>query len=130
MHDVVAHSVTAMLALAGGAGVAWEKHPERERDALENLNEVGVTALHEMQRIFRILRPEDVELDAALEISGHNVDSLDELARMFRQRAYRWPCRAAAPPPSNEGGVGLTGIEATGIITWDTGNRADHLRPR
>ena len=84
MHDVVAHSVTVMLALAGGARVAWEKHLERARDALENLNEVGVTALHEMQRIFFILRTEDAELDAALKTSGHNVESLDELARTFR----------------------------------------------
>lgn len=34
MHDVVAHSLTVMIALAGGARAGWEKHPERSRAAL------------------------------------------------------------------------------------------------
>lgn len=102
MHDVVAHSVTVMLALAGGARVAWEKHPERARDALENLNEVGVMALHEMQRILRILRTKDVELDAALETSGHNVESLDELARTFRAAGLPVTLSRSGPVEMND----------------------------
>lgn len=84
MHDVVAHSVTVMVALAGGAAAGWEKHPERARTALAQLGEVGAGALEEMQRILRLLRDGDPELDGALETSGHNAPSLEELIEVFQ----------------------------------------------
>lgn len=85
MHDVVAHSVTVMVALAGGASVGWEKHPERARDALDQLSTVGAHTLEEMQRILRVLRENDRDLDRDLEASGHNVPPLDELVEVFRK---------------------------------------------
>ncbi|GAB3617433.1 sensor histidine kinase [Okibacterium endophyticum] len=84
MHDVVAHSVTVMIALAGGATAGWEKHPERARDALAQLGSVGAHALEEMQRILRVLRENDGDLDRNLESSGYNVQSLEELVEVFR----------------------------------------------
>lgn len=84
MHDVVAHSVTVMVALAGGAAVGWEKHPERARNALDQLGTVGARTLDEMQRILRVLREQDGDLDRSLESSGHNVPSLQELVDVFR----------------------------------------------
>lgn len=84
MHDVVAHSVTVMVALAGGAAVAWERHPERARNALDQLGTVGAHTLEEMQRILRLLREHDGDLDRNLESSGHNLPSLEELAEVFR----------------------------------------------
>lgn len=84
MHDVVAHSVTVMVALAGGAAAGWEKHPERARQALDELSGVGAQALYEMQRILRVLREENVRLDRDLEASGLNLPSLDELVELFR----------------------------------------------
>ncbi len=84
MHDVVAHSITVMIALAGGARTAWDKHPERAREALDHLGDVGATALGEMQRILRVLRANDSDLDEALHESGHNVPSLEELVEVFR----------------------------------------------
>lgn len=84
MHDVVAHSVTVMVALAGGAVAGWEKHPQRARLALEQLGNVGAHALEEMQRILRVLREHDPDLKRSLEASGHNVPALDELVELFR----------------------------------------------
>lgn len=84
MHDVVAHSVTVMVALAGGASAGWEKHPERARQALDQLGTVGAQTLQEMQRILRVLRTSDTELDHKLERSGHNVPDLRELTDGFR----------------------------------------------
>lgn len=84
MHDVVAHSVTVMIALAGGAAAGWEKHPERTRHALDQLSSVGSHTLEEMQRILRVLRENDAELDRDLESSGHNLPSLEELVDVFR----------------------------------------------
>lgn len=84
MHDVVAHSVTVMIALAGGARAGWDKHPERARNALEQLGIVGAQALEEMQRILRLLRDHDRTLDTDLESSGYNLPPMDELVGMFR----------------------------------------------
>lgn len=82
MHDVVAHSVTVMIALAGGARAGWEKHPERARDALEQLGGVGARALQEMQRILHILR--DREPDEALTVSGYDIPPLEGMVEVFR----------------------------------------------
>lgn len=84
MHDVVAHSVTVMVALAGGAAAGWEKHPERARNALEQLGDVGAHTLEEMQRILRVLRENDADLDRNLEASGHNLPSLEGLIDVFK----------------------------------------------
>ena len=84
MHDIVAHSLTVMIALAGGARTGWDKHPERAREALDRLGDVGATALGEMQRILRVLRTNDNELHEGLHDSGHNVPSLEELVGVFR----------------------------------------------
>ncbi|WP_120006316.1 sensor histidine kinase [Nesterenkonia muleiensis] len=84
MHDVLAHSVTVIIALAGGAHAGWEKHPERARNALEQLGTVGAQTLEEVQRILRVLREGDGTLDAELERSGYNLPSLQELVDVFR----------------------------------------------
>lgn len=85
MHDVVAHSVTVMVALAGGAAAGWEKHPERARAALDQLGEVGAGALEEMQRILHVLRDSDPDLVETLETAGHTAPTLDELVEVFRR---------------------------------------------
>lgn len=83
MHDVVAHSATVMIALAGGARAGWEKHPERARAALEQLGTVGAQALEDMQRTLRVLRDGDATLDTGLAHSGHNIPPFGELTRVF-----------------------------------------------
>ncbi|MBK0417811.1 hypothetical protein JD276_02015 [Leucobacter sp. CSA1] len=84
MHDVVAHSVTVMIALAGGARAGWEKHPERARRALEQLGAVGAEALGEMQRILRVLRTDGEGPDRGITASGHDLPPLEELVEVFR----------------------------------------------
>lgn len=84
MHDVVAHSVTVMIALAGGARAGWDKHPQRARNALDQLGTVGANTLEEMQRILQLLRNSDNTLDTSLEFSGHNQPAFEELIDVFR----------------------------------------------
>ncbi|MEV4667513.1 sensor histidine kinase [Microbacterium sp. LWO12-1.2] len=84
MHDVVAHSISIMIALADGASTGWEKHPERSATALRNLGGVGRTALIDMRRILHLLRDNDADLAEALHRSGHNLPTLDELVDVFR----------------------------------------------
>ena len=104
MHDVVAHSVTVMLALAGGARVAWEKHPERARDALENLNEVGVMALHEIR-------------EAAQLINDNAKRSLNELRLVLG--TLRDSGSAPAPPQP--------GIEQVPILVAEARQAGQHI---
>jgi signal transduction histidine kinase len=84
MHDVVAHSISIMIALADGASTGWEKYPERSAVALRRLGGVGRTALTDMRRILHLLRDNDADLADALHHSGHNLPALDELADVFR----------------------------------------------
>lgn len=84
MHDVVAHSLTVIVALADGATSASRKHPERSWAAVEQIAGVGRDALDDMHRTLAMLRSADADLDASLHRSGDNLPSLDELAESFR----------------------------------------------
>ena len=55
MHDVVAHSLSVMIALADGAGAALTKAPERSRLALDELSATGRSALADMRRVLGVL---------------------------------------------------------------------------
>jgi signal transduction histidine kinase len=55
MHDVVAHSVSVMVALGGGASMALDWAPERSRAALDELVATGRSALADMRRVLGVL---------------------------------------------------------------------------
>jgi signal transduction histidine kinase len=54
----VAHHVSVMTVQAGAARRILDKDPERTREALSTIEEVGRTALSEMRRIVGVLRTE------------------------------------------------------------------------
>ncbi|CAM3303490.1 sensor histidine kinase [Occultella aeris] len=58
MHDVVAHSVSVMVALSDGAGAALDRAPDSSREALRELSNTGRTALSDMQRVLGALDPD------------------------------------------------------------------------
>ena len=58
MHDVVAHSVSVMVALSDGAGAALDRAPERSREALRELSATGRAALADMQGVLGALDPD------------------------------------------------------------------------
>ncbi|NKX55611.1 sensor histidine kinase [Arthrobacter sp. E918] len=59
MHDVVAHSLSVMIALSDGAAVVVRKDPERAGQVLEKLSATGRTALADMRRVLGVLRGDD-----------------------------------------------------------------------
>ena len=63
MHDVVAHSLSVMIALADGAGVALERAPDKARLALAELSDTGRTALADMRRVLGVLERDDAPLE-------------------------------------------------------------------
>jgi signal transduction histidine kinase len=77
MHDVVAHNLSVMIALADGAGFMSTREPARSADAMEQVSRTGRDALDEMRRLLGVLRDDETtalapqpglaDLDALLE---------------------------------------------------------------
>ncbi|MEJ6490011.1 histidine kinase [Leucobacter sp. USCH14] len=63
MHDIVAHSVSVMIALSEGAARASERAPEAAADAMRRSAETGRTALAEMRRLLGALHSSGDEAD-------------------------------------------------------------------
>ncbi|MUK00883.1 sensor histidine kinase [Vibrio cholerae] len=58
MHDVVAHSLTVMVALSDGAAVVMKRDPDRAVAVLGELSGTGRTAIADMRRVLGVLRAE------------------------------------------------------------------------
>jgi signal transduction histidine kinase len=56
MHDVVAHSLSVMIALSDGAAVVMKRDQEQAREVLTELSATGRTALADMRRVLGVLR--------------------------------------------------------------------------
>ncbi|POH59513.1 two-component sensor histidine kinase [Arthrobacter glacialis] len=56
MHDVVAHSLTVMVALSDGAAVVARHDPSKAGEVLSQLSQTGRTALNDMRRVLGVLR--------------------------------------------------------------------------
>ncbi|NUP75109.1 MAG: sensor histidine kinase [Sinomonas sp.] len=56
MHDVVAHSLTVMVALSDGAARTLDRDPEAARAVLGELSGTGRAALTDMRRVLGVLR--------------------------------------------------------------------------
>ncbi|MEU6865484.1 sensor histidine kinase [Streptomyces sp. NPDC046876] len=56
LHDIVAHHITTMQLMAGGARANLTHSPEAAREALVTLEDSGRMALHEMRRLLDVLR--------------------------------------------------------------------------
>jgi signal transduction histidine kinase len=76
MHDIVAHNLTVMIALADGATYAMDSSPERAVQATERVSATGRQALLEMRRLLGVLREGPSEHPLAPQPS---LDRLDEL---------------------------------------------------
>jgi len=59
MHDIVAHNLTVMVALADGAGYMSEQDPKRAAEAMEQVSGTGRNALGEMRRLLGVLREDE-----------------------------------------------------------------------
>jgi signal transduction histidine kinase len=65
LHDVIAHSVSVMTVQAGAVRRLLQPEQERERQALETVEETGRQALAEMRRLVGLLREQHEIVDLA-----------------------------------------------------------------
>ena len=80
MHDIVAHNLSVMIALADGATYSMGSSPDRAIQATQRVSETGRQALLEMRRLLGVLREESSSQPLEPQPS---LDRLDELlARM------------------------------------------------
>jgi signal transduction histidine kinase len=80
LHDVVAHSLTVMVALADGARLAAAQEPERADSAMRDVSQTGRDALREMRRLLGVLR----EQPAAPLAPQPGLGQLDALVEQVR----------------------------------------------
>jgi signal transduction histidine kinase len=81
LHDVVAHSVGAIVAQAQGARRMLDRDHDRTREALETIERTGRTALDEMRRSLGVLRRQGSAAPLAPQPGMDGLDTLIEQAR-------------------------------------------------
>ncbi len=79
MHDVVAHSISVMIALSDGASAALRRSPDLSRTALDELSATGRSALAEMRRVLGVLDDDGAPL--APQPGSHDLAALVERFR-------------------------------------------------
>jgi signal transduction histidine kinase len=80
MHDIVAHNLSVMIALAEGASYAMDGSPQRAAQAIRRVSATGREALVEMRRLLGVLREESAEYPLEPQPSLGRLDEL--LARV------------------------------------------------
>lgn len=61
IHDIVSHSLSAVVVLADGAAVTLRSDPDRTEKALADISRRGRSAMNEMQRMLGVLRDDRPE---------------------------------------------------------------------
>ena len=102
MHDVVAHSATVMIALAGGARAGWGETPRASPGRAGTTgHRRRASARRHATHPPRAARRGRAVLDAGLAHSGHNIPPLDELVRVFAAAGLNVELRAPDALPDD-----------------------------
>jgi signal transduction histidine kinase len=106
MHDVMAHSVSVMIALSDGARAAARDRPDDSIDAIGRVAETGRRTLTELRRLLGAVRA-----DGGQSIVEHapqpGAPQLADLADQFRQAGLPVSLVLAGSPPADPA-LGLT----------------------
>ncbi|RZU63130.1 sensor histidine kinase [Zhihengliuella halotolerans] len=104
MHDVVAHSLSVMIALSDGAGVVMRRDPDRAQGVLRELSITGRSALRDMRRVIGVLRDGSQAPLAPQPASS----SLTELLEGFRVAGLPLTYTHTGAPLPEDAGLRLT----------------------
>lgn len=84
MHDIVAHSVSVMVALSDGAASALDRAPDASRRALAELSATGRDALADMRSVLGSLQPPELGGRAPVIPTGPTETDLHGVVDRFR----------------------------------------------
>jgi signal transduction histidine kinase len=105
LHDVVGHSVSVMTVQAAGVRRLLKPDQEREREALEIVEQTGREALAEMRRLVGVLRrPEEAPALAP----QPSLEHLDRLVAQAREAGLPVELRVEGDPVQLAAGLDLT----------------------
>lgn len=108
LHDVVAHSVSAMIVQADGAGYVLDKQPEQTRAALESISATGRQALTEMRLAVGVLRDEETGTTRQDYVPQPGVEQLADLIDRVREAGLPVRFEVEGTPRPLPTGVELT----------------------
>jgi signal transduction histidine kinase len=89
LHDIVAHNLTVMIALADGAAFTATVAPDRAVDAMQQVSGTGRQALAEMRRLLGLLRDDQPPPAPSELVPQPGLDDLDELVDQVRAAGVR-----------------------------------------
>jgi signal transduction histidine kinase len=123
LHDVVAHSVSVMTVQAGGVRRLLRAEQEREREALQTIEETGRQALAEMRRLLGILRQPTEQAELSPQ---PGLERLDDLLGRVRAAGLPVEFEVAGAPVALPPGVD---VSAYRIVQEALTNALRHAGP-
>ena len=125
LHDIVGHSVSVMTVQAAGVRSLLKPEQEREREALQVIEQTGREALAEMRRLVGVLRrPEEAPALAP----QPSLEHVDKLVAQARESGLPVELRVEGDPVQLPAGVDLTAYRLVqeGLTNAIKHARAEH----
>ncbi len=98
MHDIVAHNLTVMIALADGASYAVHDEPEHAESAMRTASRTGRQALTEMRRLLGVLGADRDPAALGERAPQPGLARLDDLLAQVRAAGLQVTYEAAGTP--------------------------------
>ncbi|RKN50264.1 sensor histidine kinase [Micromonospora endolithica] len=108
MHDVVAHNLVVMVALADAAAITVGADPERAAGVMTQVSETGRQALGEVRRLLGVLHDTDDTDESAGRSPQPGLDDLDTLVEQVRATGLPVALTRTGVPGAWGPGAGLT----------------------